>query len=205
VHRNSANQIYGGGFVDLRSQNLISLKTRGVDVEGNYNTDLADFGMSDSGSLSINMIGTYVDTLTTTATPLSDPIDCVGVYGKTCGTPTPKWRHKLRVTWTSPWDFSLSLNWRHIGSVDLEDDLVGKNLADTHISSYEYFDLAANYTLHTGIELRAGIDNLFDKSPPVLDSNVGPVAGPPFGNGNTFPGVYDSLGRTLFIGVTAKY
>lgn len=203
MHRNAAHQIYGGGFIDDRVQNLLSLKTRGVDVEANYNTDLADFGMSDSGSLSINMIGTWVDNLTTTSTPLAAPIDCVGVYGPTCGTPTPKWRHKMRVTWTSPWDFSLSLDWRHIASVDLEDGV--NDTIDNHIASYDYFDLAANYTLHTGIELRAGIDNVLDKSPPILDSNTFPVSGPPFGNGNTFPGVYDSLGRTLFIGVTAKY
>jgi len=46
---------------------------------------------------------------------------------------------------------------------------------------------------------------VFDKNPPTMDSNTWGVSAPPFGNGNTFPGVYDSLGRTLFIGVTAKY
>jgi len=202
-HRNVAGQIYGGGFVDAREQNLVSLKTRGVDFEANYNTDLADWGMSDSGSLSINMIGTYLNSLTTTATPLSTPLDCAGHYGPNCGTPSPKWRHKMRFTWTSPWDFAVSLDWRHIGSVDLDKGITDP--ADAHISAYDYFDLSGNWTLHTGIELRVGVDNLFDKSPPVLDSNNLPVSGPPFGNGNTFPGVYDSLGRTLFIGVTAKY
>ncbi|HEX3872049.1 MAG TPA: TonB-dependent receptor, partial [Pirellulales bacterium] len=205
VHRNGVNQIFGGGFVDARSQNLLFLKTRGVDLEANYNTDLADWGMSDTGSLSVNMIGTWVDSLSTTSTPLSAPIECDGLYGSTCGTPTPRWRHKMRVTWTTPWDLALSLDWRHIGSVsDEKDDLV-KDIADEHIGSFDYFDLSANYTLHTGIELRAGVDNVLDKSPPVLDSNTVPVSGPPFGNGNTFPGVYDSLGRTIFIGVTAKY
>jgi outer membrane receptor protein involved in Fe transport len=206
VHRNNAHQIYGGGFIDSREQNLLFLKTRGVDVEANYNTDLADWGMSDTGSLSVNLIGTWVDTLSTTSTPLSTPIDCAGVYGPVCGTPTPTWRHKMRVTWTTPWDLALSLDWRHIGSVKLDTEFSGvTDPIDSHIAAYDYFDIAANYTLHTGIELRAGIDNVLDKSPPVLDSNTYPVSGPPFGNGNTFPGVYDSLGRTLFIGVTAKY
>jgi outer membrane receptor protein involved in Fe transport len=116
----------------------------------------------------------------------------------------------MRVTWTTPWDLALSLDWRHIGSVDIDTDCGGVDCgllvpADAHIAAFDYFDLTANYTLHTGIELRVGVDNLFDKSPPVLDSNTLPVSGPPFGNGNTFPGVYDSLGRTIFIGVTAKY
>jgi outer membrane receptor protein involved in Fe transport len=203
MHRNSAGQIYGGGFIDDRVQNLVSLKTRGVDIEANYNKDLADFGLSDTGSLSVNMIGTWLDTLTTDSNPLSPPIDCAGRFGPVCGTPSPTWRHKVRLTWTTPWDLGLSLDWRHIGSVKLDPNV--NDPADSHIGAFEYFDLSANYTLHTGIELRAGVDNVFDKSPPILDSNVNPVSGPPFGNGNTFPGVYDSLGRTIFIGVTAKY
>lgn len=203
IHRNGQHQIWGTGFASATELNLLSLHTSGVDFEANYNSDLADWGMTDAGSLSFNLIGTWLDSLTTNESVFSDPIECAGVYGPTCGTPSPTWRHKLRVTWTSPWDFALSLNWRHIGSVDLEDGVA--DIPDAHISSFDYFDLSANYTLHTGIELRAGIDNLFDKSPPVLDSNNHPVSGPPFGNGNTFPGVYDSLGRTLFIGVTAKY
>jgi iron complex outermembrane recepter protein len=36
----------------------------------------------------------------------------------------------------------------------------------------------------------------------VVDSNVFPASGPPFGNGNTFPGLYDALGREFFFGVT---
>jgi len=203
MHRNAVHQIYGGGFIDDRVQNLISLKTRGIDAEANYNTDLADWGVSDAGSLSINLVGTWLDTLTTTSTPLSDPIDCAGHYGPICGTPSPTWRHKMRVTWTSPWDFGISLDWRHIGSVKLDEGI--NDPADARISAYDYFDLSGTWTLHTGIELRAGVDNVMDKSPPLLDSNNLPVAGPPFGNGNTFPGVYDSLGRTIFIGVTAKY
>ena len=163
--------------------------------------------------LSINLVGTWLDSLTTNESNFSAAIECKGVYGPTCGTPSPSWRHKMRVTWTSPWDFSLSLDWRHLGSVSVENDVSlqdasGNTVPDTadgHISAFDYFDLSANWTLHTGIELRAGIDNIFDKSPPVLDSNTFPISGPPFGNGNTFPGVYDSLGRTLFIGVTAKY
>ena len=213
IHRNGQHQIWGTGFADATELNLKSLHTDGVDFEANYNSDLADWGMTDSGSLSINLVGTWLDSLTTNESNFSAPIECKGVYGPTCGTPSPSWRHKMRVTWTSPWDFSLSLDWRHLGSVSVENDVSlqdasGNTVPDTadgHISAFDYFDLSGSWTLHTGIELRAGIDNIFDKSPPVLDSNTFPISGPPFGNGNTFPGVYDSLGRTLFIGVTAKY
>ncbi|MGA7713187.1 MAG: hypothetical protein WCA81_14880, partial [Rhizomicrobium sp.] len=79
------------------------------------------------------------------------------------------------------------------------------DLADAHLAAYDYFDIAANTEVSKGIELRFGINNLFDKDPPVIDSASYGVSGAPFGNGNTYPGVYDAMGRTLFVGLTAKY
>jgi outer membrane receptor protein involved in Fe transport len=49
--------------------------------------------------------------------------------------------------------------------------------------------------------LRAGINNLFDKDPPAIAQGLLSS----FGNGNTYPGVYDPLGRMLFVGLTAKF
>ena len=46
---------------------------------------------------------------------------------------------------------------------------------------------------------------MFDKDPPLVDTNTLGISSPPFGNGNTFPGVYDSLGRTFFVGITADF
>jgi outer membrane receptor protein involved in Fe transport len=119
----------------------------------------------------------------------------------------------LRVTWTSPWDFSVSANWRHLGGVKFDGNTSNTNLndgapfdvPDNKIGAFDYFDLSANWTVTEGLELRAGVDNIFDKNPPTLDSNTLAISGPPFGNGNTYPGVYDSLGRTVFVGGTYKF
>ena len=47
------------------------------------------------------------------------------------------------------------------------------------------------------------MNNLFDKQPPAQDSNnYGATGG---GNGNTFPGTYDTLGRNIFLGLTADF
>ena len=79
------------------------------------------------------------------------------------------------------------------------------DLSDNKISSFNYIDVAGNWTVRQGVELHMGVNNVFDKDPPLLDSNSLGVASPPFGNGNTYPQVYDSLGRLLFIGATIKY
>ena len=48
-------------------------------------------------------------------------------------------------------------------------------------------------------QFRVGANNIMDKIPPVL------VTPAPFGNGNTYPQVYDSLGRYVFAGVTLDF
>jgi outer membrane receptor protein involved in Fe transport len=53
--------------------------------------------------------------------------------------------------------------------------------------------------------MHAGVNNVFDKDPPIVDSNSFGISAPAFGNGNTYPQVYDSLGRTIFIGITADF
>jgi outer membrane receptor protein involved in Fe transport len=228
------------GYIVATLVNAGRVSTSGVDLEANYTTHLEDWGMGANGSLSANFLGTWTQTFAETPFPgftdnfynattgnvtsTRDYFECAGLFGLTCGTPIPKWRHKLRVTWTSPWDFDLSLDWRHMSSVKFDgnqpDDALGGpnaacqqalgfqgvcDLSDAKISSYDYIDVAGDYTIREGISIHAGVQNLFDKDPPILDSNGFGVSAPPFGNGNTYPQVYDALGRTIFLGVTVKY
>jgi len=229
VHRTNGGtgSIFGSGFVDGTTRNLNYLATSGIDFEANYQTQFDDWGLDGAGGLSINMIGTYLQSLTTSPTqvpvdPANPTYDCAGLFGVVCGTPSPTWRHKMRVTWTSPWDLSLSLDWRHLSSVKLDENTTNSNLdglrtaycaaygicsdpVDAKLPSMDYFDVSGTWTARPGLEFRFGVNNVFDKNPPTMDSNTWGVSAPPFGNGNTFPGTYDSLGRTFFIGVTAKY
>jgi outer membrane receptor protein involved in Fe transport len=167
--------------------------------------------------------------LATEALPGFPEYNCSGLFGVVCstasdsGSPNPKWRHKLRVTWSTPWDVDVSLAWRYIGAVSLDantsDPLVGGgpvktvcpngqtvqgagDCIDARISSYSYFDLAADWTVRQGIDLRAGVNNVFDIEPPVLGSSAGPLG--PF-NGNTYASTYDGLGREVFVSATIKY
>jgi outer membrane receptor protein involved in Fe transport len=220
VHRNAIGQIYGGGYVQNTTQNTGYLQTDGVDIELNYAADMADWGMGQVGSLNFNMVGTYLDSLKTE--PLADPgsigtYQCAGLYGTVCLAPNPKWRHKFRVTWTSPWDVDVSLDWRHMSGVSFDSNTTNPllngvcggpcgDVADDHLSSFDWFDLALDWQVREGIDLRAGVNNLFAKEPPIMDTNsIGASSLGGFGNGNTYPGVYDSMGRTVFVGATIKY
>lgn len=232
VHRSGSGQIFGTGFVFVPTQNTGYLKTRGIDYELNYQTDTANWWGLNMGTVSVNDIGTWLDTLVTEQIPITpttsgiasqSPYNCAGLYGLTCGTPNPKWRNKFRVTWSTPWDLDISVAWRYTGAVSLDADtsntLVGGSpgfttcangdkvagvgdCADAHISSYSYFDLSGDWTVRDGVDLRAGVENIFDTEPPVIGTQQLPL---PIGNGNTFPGVYDALGRTIFVAATVKY
>src|SRR3546814_18821871 len=68
------------------------------------------------GSLSASIVGTWLNELITDD-GINEPFDCVGLYGNVCGTPNPEYRHKARVTWTTPSDIGLPVQWRHFGSV----------------------------------------------------------------------------------------
>jgi len=143
------------------------------------------------------------------------------LFGTTCLTPTPKWKHKFRATWSTPWDVDISFDWRFLSAVKLDLNSTNPNLnlecfafgipgscgdgLDGHIAPYSYFDLAGTWNVRPGVQLGIGVNNIFDKDPPVLDTGNLGVSSPPGGNGNTFPQVYDSLGRVIFINATVKY
>ena len=197
--------------------------TSGVDVAANYRTNFSDWHMGDWGSLALSFNGTFTKSLLIQPSPRIGQYECAGLYGDTCGTPVPKWRHMARVTWNSKWKFSVSAAWRYIAPVklDLNDPnplLNGKNVigeaygifpdivkGEAKIPAANYFDLSGTWTVKDGLTMRVGVNNIFDKDPPLLDSTNLAPASPPFGNGNTFPGVYDSLGRTIFVGLTADF
>jgi outer membrane receptor protein involved in Fe transport len=51
--------------------------------------------------------------------------------------------------------------------------------------------------------LRAGINNLLDRPPPLVVGNSAAGDGPL--NGNTYPAWYDPLGRYIFASVTVAF
>jgi outer membrane receptor protein involved in Fe transport len=83
--------------------------------------------------------------------------------------------------------------WRYISSVE---DL---NSTQVDFGARHYFDLAAIWNYNEYTSLRVGVNNLFDKAPPLTGNAAGPSIQ---GNGNTFPGLYDALGRYWFVGMS---
>ncbi|RAK65409.1 TonB-dependent receptor [Phenylobacterium kunshanense] len=211
------------GYVIDTTLNTGSLSTTGFDFNLGYRTDLDAIGLENMGGINVNFVGTYLDTLKVQSLPGGDAFDCAGYYGTICSVsggltaPNPEWRHKARLTWTTPFtygewfkDFSMSLQWRHISKVTLDaysNDAQLNNPglqyeSDRTLKARDYFDLTASWTMRDNLNFRAGVNNLFDKDPPLTGSSNCPT-GPC--NGNTWPQVYDAFGRYFFIGLTADF
>jgi outer membrane receptor protein involved in Fe transport len=206
IHRDAAGTIWltPNGYVVATNINVGGVSTRGVDVNASYTQPLG--GM---GSLAFSFVGTWLDKLT------SNPFgtvnfDCAGLFGAQCGTPNPEWRHKARVTYTAPNGIGLSAQWRYFSAVDNElvsSDIdlnpagagVGLPPGGARFGSQSYIDLVLTARIGDHYSLRLGANNILDRIPPIA------VTPAPFGNGNTYPQVYDSLGRYVFAGVTLDF
>lgn len=203
IHRDNIGTLWAkeAAYIEANNMNLATRKTTGLDLGINYGYKLAGLG-----NLGFSLMGTYLRSYETQDLPGESAYDCTGLYGPTCGTPLPEWRHKARVTWTTPWNLEAAFTWRHIDAVDLEATSSHPKLAgtvfavDRTLGARDYLDVSASYNLTKNLTLSGGINNLLDKDPPV-SAQVG--AG--FGNGNTYPQVYDANGRKVFLGLTAKF
>jgi iron complex outermembrane receptor protein len=199
------------GFVVDTFQNIGELRTSGVDFDASYDLDIGG-----AGRLGFNFVGTWVESLETVPQP-GVKYDCTGLYGSVCGVPAPEWRHKFDTTWRTPWaGVDVTLSWRYFDEVrrDAESSqgdnpflsqlsrFTGVKATDTLLGSRSYIDLTGSVTLADKYTLRVGVNNLLDKDPP-LTGNVTCPTGPC--NGNTWPQVYDTLGRQIFGLVTIDF
>jgi outer membrane receptor protein involved in Fe transport len=190
IHRDATGNLWrADGFVEDLNINIGSLKTKGVDLSLSY----TGVEMGGLGELSFNLVGTYLDSLVTEPGPGIAPVECKAKFsGATCGTPSPEWRHHFRMGWETPWNVDLSLTWRYFGETTNIAPATKANI-DYKLGSRNYFDLAANWAVTEKSSVLLGINNVLDKDPPI-SSATGTT-----GNGNTYPQVYDALGRWVFL------
>lgn len=197
IQRNALGEI--DSFTDTLS-NSGGLKTSGLDVSAGYFFPLNNFLGAERSRLSFNFTGSYLFKWDYTPVQgLPDVIKCDGRFGANCGVPLPSWRHTLRTTLQSG-AVRLSGQWRFQSSV--RDDDPDTTYGIERIPSFNYFDATLGFDISDNYELNFGVSNIFDKQPPLAAS------GQNGGNGeqsNTFPTVFDVLGRSFFVSGRLKF
>ncbi|MDA0891999.1 MAG: TonB-dependent receptor [Proteobacteria bacterium] len=179
-----------GNGVDARSTNIGFYAVEGVDVELNYSFDIGGLG-----TINLANIAGFVMSLEQEEYPGAGIIECEGIYGGSCGIPTPELKNRFQATWMTPWNLTASLTWRYIDGVSQE-----FTSSPNDIDDFNYFDISAIWSVTDYATVRAGINNVFDEEPPFVYQGVTARE-----NGNTYPGIYDPLGQYMFVGVTFQF
>ncbi|CAN5319166.1 TonB-dependent receptor [soil metagenome] len=201
IHRNPSNGVIDGSTngdvtysVSAAAANLGKLVTSGIDFSIDYSQPL-NFGLLASNStLSMSASGTYVTKATTTPIAgLDSLIECAGRFGLRCGEPLPKFKSLVRFSYQDG-PLSTSLGWRRIGPVN--DDYPATTYTVERIGSYNLFDLAFSAKIR-GATVSVGMNNVFDRKPPVVGTNQAEA--------NTYPSTYDVLGRDFFTSINFHF
>ena len=135
----------------------------------------------------------------TTAT--SALVDCKGVYGTSCN-PVPEFRSTFRVQFIRN-DFNASLLWRHIGDMEAQANEAAALFAEFQsVDAQDYLDLSLGYNFQDYARLSLLVTNVLGEDPPILGNETGSTS---FNSGNTFPSLFDSLGRTYAVSVKLSF
>ncbi len=203
VHRNPITGGLIGGTetgVDASVINAGKKHTKGVDISANYRVEMEKYG-----DINLRMDITHVMENIQQDADVFESYDCAGLVGSTCLRPDPKWRFVQTTSWTYG-DLTMQLRWKYLSG--LKQDAIALRGADASdfakpsIEAFNYFDLFAAYELTDNVTLRAGINNLLDKQPPIVGTEYGGTAE---NSGNTYPATYDPLGRSGFVGINARF
>ena len=178
-----------------RKVNLARFLTRGIDFEGIYSIDVPNLGIKGyGGRLTINLVygRTFNRDYTLDPSQPDNVTKFAGVFG------TPKWKGVTRLTYDAG-PFSLTWSVRHFGRMKQNASFTKENYRPLYTPHVVYNDVSASYWLkEESVALYAGVNNAFDKAPPRIP---GAEAGGANFELGFRSGVYDVVGRTLFIGL----
>jgi iron complex outermembrane receptor protein len=197
----SGSSVASGGYILQTNINVGAVSVSGIDIQASYRLPLDRWG-----SLFFNFAGSDLLTNKTTPLPGAPTYNCAGLFGPSCQTVNPRWRHNLRASWETPWSVELTAFWRYIGTTSLDGNSSQPTIGgqpydafDAKMPAVSYLDLSAAWRVIENLEIRAGVNNVFDKDPPIVSSNVAPS-----GAANSFP-TYDQLGRQFFAAFKVKF
>ncbi len=165
-------------------QNQGGIKTSGVDVQVDWRVPAGPGSLELNGV--VNYLGDYKQSFLTGLpfVEFANTVSSTAAYFR--------WRPVLTATYTLD-KLNAGLRWRFTPRTRDVSCASQCNAPDT--PSYSTFDLFGSYDLTPKVRVSAGVDNLFDRDPPL----VGGVLG------NTNLGEYDVVGRQFYLALKARF
>lgn len=157
-------------YIDARYTNLSLSQSESVDFSADYQTQIGD------GTFSVTGSGTLLLDLKSQVTPASAVFEEDGIVTTQNITGignSLRFRGTLTANYSTK-QWSIGARARHTSGYYLryKDDATGEypvvlNQGANRVSGSTFFDLFGSISLPTGTELRAGINNIFNKRPPI--------------------------------------
>ncbi|HTU66293.1 MAG TPA: TonB-dependent receptor [Steroidobacteraceae bacterium] len=169
--------------------NVSTLRTSGIDVQVDFPLDLGA-----AGKLDVNLLGNWLQEWKVSYVAGLPSIDYRGTIGDNLSSAFPEYKLLLNAHWQLR-DFGAGLRLQHLPSMSNKyasydpDTTVG-------VPSITYVDANVSWRMKESLELRAGVENLTDETPPLYTASV---------QMNTDPSTYDVLGRRYYLRANVKF
>jgi outer membrane receptor protein involved in Fe transport len=194
----------GIGTTDVTYTNSGEVDVSGIDGQLDYSVDVGP------GTFTANVLLNYYLHYKSRELPTNPMIDYTGTLG-TSQNALNAGAYRYRVLTTVGYSVGpvrASLQWQHLPSIRQEGSASVPDPSTypiTGYKAYDLFNLDVNYQVTGNVEIRAGVDNLFNKAPPLggVNTTLPPTVAPPGGGFDAR--FYDINGRRFFIGANMKF
>jgi outer membrane receptor protein involved in Fe transport len=196
------------GNILLTYLNTGAFETSGVDATIDWFFDIGP------GRFSVNSIVSYLLELKSKELPNDPLIDYAGSLG-----PQQNQLNAGAFDWRMFNTFSYSINqwtaalqWQHLPSIKSASYPTNHATTLTGAGSYDLFGLSGSFAITKQALVRFGVENLFDKAPPLIERNADPnlpaflLPGGNFGGASSAtPPLYDFIGRRYFVSAQVQF
>jgi iron complex outermembrane recepter protein len=198
--RNPTGQL---GNVQITYANSGRVHLRGIDAQVDWSMDVGP------GTVSLNIVGNYqMDFESSSLFPQLPLIDYVGTTGAgENGLNANPFEYRLLTNLGYSWGpFRAALQWQYWPGLEDGGEAFSPTPNTAPYPDYHLFNLNGSYQVTEDIGIRFGVDNLFDKAPPLGQFNpnyntaVGQLRG-----GTFLTGVHDTNGRRFWLGGNIRF
>ncbi|MDE2251845.1 MAG: TonB-dependent receptor [Gammaproteobacteria bacterium] len=178
--------------------NLGGLKTDGLELQLHWARH-APFG-NRAGKFYVDPAISYLNSYKVQLLPGAPEFNYTGISvgGTGPGSVPPRAAPKLKALTSFGFRtgaYTAGLRWRYQSSLKDVSSILTPNNAQIGVPAYQLWDLFGTVNVGASVQLRAGINNLFDKGLPVVASSQ---------NG-TDQALYDAIGRAYYLGLKASF
>ncbi|HWJ70755.1 MAG TPA: TonB-dependent receptor [Sphingobium sp.] len=195
IERDTAGQLV---TVATPYLNLGSLKTDGIEAQVNWTVPAPFIG--ESGKLFVTAAVGWLNSYKVQLLPGSGFLDYTAISNGGAGPgsvpprSTPRWKALTTIGYRSQ-VINTGLRWRYQSAMADSTSVLTPTTAQIGVPAYGVWDLFGSIKVAQNFDLRAGVNNLFDKGLPYVASSQ---------NG-TDVALYDAIGRSFYIGAKLSF